>query len=75
MDKKKLYISPLITKIDIDKTVSMAMESEPMPDDPFGKRNKTLPPFSYFNENDSLSWKFNNPLELNSFTENPFKLQ
>jgi len=73
MNSKRLYITPLINRIVIDKTISVAMLSPGSgwdPDDPWGK---PAPPPPSGSGNDSPPSQFNKPIVPNSFDDNPFK--
>ena len=75
MNSKRLYITPLINRIAIDKTISIAMatESEPTdPDDDWDPWGKPPPPPSGIGS-DSPPSQFNKPIVPNSFEDNPFK--
>jgi len=74
MNSKRLYITPLINRIVIDKTISVAMLSinnDDPPPDPWGA--PPTPPPSGSGVNDSPPSQFNKPIVPNSFDDNPFK--
>lgn len=76
MDRKQLYIKPLITEIVIDKSISLAMVSENTgidPDDP-GMWGAPPPNPSVEGGNDSSSTQFQKPImPVSTFEDNPFK--
>ena len=74
MKEKKRYIAPLITNIVIDRTISMALESEP--GDPWGSPQGAPPPPnpSWGSKGGDNSGPSNDTgTKQNSFTDNPFR--
>ena len=70
MSSKKQYITPLISNIVIDKTISIAMGESGPPEDPWGNN---APPPPGKGGNDTPPSQFKEPIIPNSFDDNPFK--
>jgi len=72
MVKKKKYNIPIIERVAIDKSISLAMQSPGGQDDGWGGWNSPSPPVNDGGESLSGSKKEKNETQ-SSFEQNPFK--